>query len=99
MRTFSERLRWARAATGLSARRLGVAARLPSNRHIGFLESGQHENPALKTLQALAGALGVTVGWLANGEGRKPAAKRVRATALSAYLAAVQELKAARSAA
>ncbi len=97
MGTFSERLRWARAAAGLSARGLGIAARL-SSRHVWVLENDGHENPALKTLRALATALGVSVGWLGNGEGRRPAAKHVRAAAQAAFLTGEAELKAKRAA-
>lgn len=87
MQTLSERLQWARAASGLSSRGLARAAGL-SQRHIGFLESGERDNPELRTLVAIAKALGVPLGWLAAGEGRRPTAKHIRKTAQAALEAA-----------
>lgn len=85
MRTLAERLSWARAQAGLSQRGLAKAAGIKSPRHIGFLESGQNDNPGLKTLRSLGKALGVTFGWLANGEGPLPDAPRIKRIAQLAY--------------
>lgn len=95
MRTLAERLAWARCASGLSARGLARAARLQSERHIGFLESGERDNPELKTLQAIAGALGVTVGWLADGDEPFPDPAHIKAVAQAAFATAEAERKGA----
>jgi len=98
MRTLSERLAWAREQTGLSQRGLARAAGLQSERHIGFLESGERDNPELKTLQAIAAALGATVGWLADGNLPAPNARHIKKTAQAA-LAAADARKASKGAA
>lgn len=79
MRTLSDRLKWALSESGLSQRALGRAAGLPSDRHIGFLTSGDRDNPELKTIQAIANALNVSLGWLANGDEPAPNAAVIRA--------------------
>lgn len=88
MRTLAERLSWAREQSGLSQRGLARAAGLPSERHIGFLESGERDNPELKTLQAIACALGVTVGWLADGDQPEPKPEQVKRASKRAFAAA-----------
>lgn len=93
MQTLGERLSWALSQTGLSQRGLARAAKLQSQRHIGLLSSGERDNPELKTLQAIAGALGVSVGWLAEGEGQTPDPEHIKITALAAYAAAEAERK------
>ncbi len=95
MRTLSERLKWACEASGLSERGVAKAARLKSWRHVSFLVSGTRTNPELKTLQAIAGALGVSIDWLVNGDEPKPDAEHVRVTAQAAYQAYEAALKAA----
>ncbi len=61
-RQIAERLRAARAATGLSQEALAHAAGISRN-HLQALERGVggQANPRLSTLYALAGALGVKV--------------------------------------
>lgn len=79
MQTLKARLHWAREISTLSqrglARRADVASRIVSQ-----IEAGDRDNPELKTLRALADALGVSVGWLATGEGERPTAETIRAT-------------------
>jgi transcriptional regulator with XRE-family HTH domain len=69
--SLADRLKLARDASGLTRakceRRADVAAGT-----LVKLESGERENPTLSTLQALAGALGVSVEWLAFGSGDGP---------------------------
>lgn len=78
MQTLAKRLTWARKAAAISQRSLARRAKLASERHIGLIESGDRDNPELKTLEAIAGALGVAVGWLASGEGPKPTAEQIK---------------------
>jgi len=78
MQTLAKRLDWARSKSGVSQRRLAKLAGLKSERHISQLEKGERLNPELKTLTAIAGALGVSVGWLANGEGQMPDESAIR---------------------
>jgi transcriptional regulator with XRE-family HTH domain len=77
MQTLKARLHWARAISHLSqrglARRADVASRIVSQ-----IEAGDRDNPELKTLRALADALGVSVGWLATGEGERPSEESIR---------------------
>jgi transcriptional regulator with XRE-family HTH domain len=86
MRTIAARLEWARKRTGLSQRGLAKLADL-SERHVGLIEDGTRDNPELKTLQALAKVLGLTVGWLSSGEGEQPTAEDVRAAVAAAEAA------------
>lgn len=79
MQTLAKRLEWAREHSGVSQRRLAKLSGLKSERHILQLESGERLNPELKTLTAIAGALGVSVGWLASGEGDRPDEAAIRA--------------------
>lgn len=64
--------------TGLTQRGLARHARLPSERHIGLIESGERDNLTLETLKKIADALGLTVGWLSNGEGEEPSEKKLK---------------------
>jgi transcriptional regulator with XRE-family HTH domain len=80
MSTLSDRLAWALKESGLSQRALSRAAGLQSERHVGFLVSGDRSNPELKTIQALAVALNVSLGWLANGDEPEPDAASIKAT-------------------
>lgn len=79
MQTLSERLKWALDQSGLSQRALSRAAGLQSQRHIGFLASGDRDNPELKTVQAIANALGVSIAWLANGDDPAPSPEHLKA--------------------
>lgn len=78
MNTLADRLRWAREEAGLSARGLAKLAGLASERHVGLIEEGKRDNPELKTLRAISSALGVTVGWLANGDEPAPAVEDIK---------------------
>jgi transcriptional regulator with XRE-family HTH domain len=80
MKTLGQRLEWARKVAKLSQRGLARRAGLGSQRHVGLIESGERDNPELKTLQKVADTLGVSIGWLANGEGERPTAETIRAT-------------------
>ena len=84
LKTLAERLKWARNQARISQRALARAAQLKSERHVGQFESGERDNPELKTLQALADALGLSIGWLANGDGEMPEAQAVQAAAILA---------------
>lgn len=97
MQTLAERLKWALDESGLSQRGLARAAGLQSERHIGFLVNGERDNPELKTLQAIAAALGVTVGWLANGDEPSPDPVHLKATAQAAFTKAETERKDAKA--
>lgn len=79
MRTLQARLTWARNKTGLSQRRLSELAGI-ADRLVSLIERGERENPELKTVSALAAALGVSVGWLANGEGQQPDESDIRSS-------------------
>jgi transcriptional regulator with XRE-family HTH domain len=78
MKTMRERLQWARGVSGLSARGLAKRADI-ALRLVSLIEAGDRDNPELKTVQRVADALGVPVGWLASGEGERPAAESIRA--------------------
>lgn len=80
MKTLGQRLEWARKVAKLSQRGLARRAGLGSQRHVGLIESGERDNPELKTLQKVADTLGVSLGWLATGEGERPTAETIRAT-------------------
>ena len=61
------RLRASRQAAGLSCRALDAAAGLGSG-HTSLIESGARSNISLETAMRLAGALHVSLQWLATGE-------------------------------
>lgn len=63
--------------TGLSAAEFGRRAGL-SRATVPLLESGENEEPATKTVIALAKASGVPVGWFLTGEGDAPERDAVR---------------------
>jgi transcriptional regulator with XRE-family HTH domain len=71
MQTLAQRLRRARKAAGLSARRLDALAGLTPC-HTSLIESGLRENPKATTVAALAKALGVSLDWLVSGRGPPP---------------------------
>jgi len=79
MRTLAKRLAWAREKSGLSQRKLSELSGLTA-RHVALIEAGERDNPELKTLHALADTLGISVGWLANGEGESPGEEAIRAS-------------------
>lgn len=67
------RLRWRRAALGLSLRALAERAGI-SAQAIVHVEAARVV-PKVDTLESLARALGVSPGWLAFGQGEKPSAQ------------------------
>lgn len=77
MQTISERLKWARAASGLTTRELASAASV-SPAYPSAIECGQTKNPSIGSLAKLSTALGVPLQWLCSGEGRKPSAGALR---------------------
>lgn len=66
--TVSERLAWARDVAEMTQRELATRAGV-SSVCVSTLESGRRQGTNTLTLRKLAVALGVTVGWLAYGEG------------------------------
>lgn len=53
-----------------------------------MIESGQRPNPTAKTVTAIAGVLGVPVGWLVSGAKPVPNQKQIVTGALEARKAA-----------
>lgn len=80
---FADRLRALREKAGISARELDRLAGLREG-HTWILEHRKDANPELKTLQALAGALGSSVGYLASEEGEPPTEEQVKAAVAQA---------------
>lgn len=78
MKTLAERLRWAREASGLTARRLDKMAELTAG-HTTAIEAGRRIDPSVSTVASLATALAVPLDWLATGDGPIPSVKRLRA--------------------
>jgi transcriptional regulator with XRE-family HTH domain len=72
MQTLAQRLRRARDASELSARRLDKLAGLTPG-HTTLIESGRRLNPTAATAAALARVLGVSLEWLVSGRGRRAA--------------------------
>jgi transcriptional regulator with XRE-family HTH domain len=71
MRTLSGRLKKARTAAKISARRLDKLAGLTPG-HTTLIESGRRPNPTATTAAALARALDVSLEWLVSGRGAAP---------------------------
>ncbi len=69
-----ERLRSARMAKGLSARRLSLLAGLTPS-HVATIEARTGSSPEARTLAAIAKVLGVSVDWLVTGAGDEVLAK------------------------
>ncbi len=78
MKTLAARLKWARGESRLSARGLAKLAGLGSERHIGLIEEGKRDNLELKTLRSISTALGVSVGWLADGDEPVPSVEDIK---------------------
>jgi len=78
MSTLAERLKWAREAAGLTARKLDRLANLTAG-HTTAIEAGRRADPSMSTVTALADALRVPLEWLASGDGTAPSMKRLRA--------------------
>jgi transcriptional regulator with XRE-family HTH domain len=62
-------LRKAREKAGMSCLALDKAAGL-SPGHVGKIESGERQNPGIRTVSVLAFALKVSIAWLAMGAGK-----------------------------
>jgi transcriptional regulator with XRE-family HTH domain len=98
MRTLAERLKWAHELSKLSQRAFSRALGLPSDRHVGFLLSGDRDNLETKTLQSIASALGVSLDWLVNGDPPAPDPETVRRNILAASVLAEARLAEAKKA-
>lgn len=77
MDTMHDRLRWALEAAGVSQRGASMAAGL-TPAAVGLILSRQGAIE-LETARALAGALGVSLDWLASGTGDLPDPAAIRA--------------------
>lgn len=73
----SDRLRTARKAAGLSTHALDRASGCVRG-HTAQIESGKR-SPTAHTASKIARALGVTLDWLVNGDGRAPSERSLRA--------------------
>jgi hypothetical protein len=69
--TLGERLRWVRNMAGISARELDRLAD-KNEGHAAVVETKIHDRAALWTIVDYANVLGVSLGWLATGEGDPP---------------------------
>jgi transcriptional regulator with XRE-family HTH domain len=76
MKSYAQRLRWARKAGRLTQRGLCELAGL-STAHVAFIERGE-KNPQISTSEKLADALGVDPVWLMLGRGDMPVAAVIR---------------------
>lgn len=85
-----ERLAFARALAGISNRELDLLARITVG-HSWLIENGRVDSPKVETLVALASALGTTLGWLGDSEGKPPTKKEVDA-AVKVARAAIAEV-------
>lgn len=77
MQTLHDRLQWALEAAGVSLRGASVAAGL-APAAVGLILS-RRGDIELDTARALAGALGVSLDWLASGTGDTPDPAAIRA--------------------
>ena len=68
MSTLAERIRWILDHRPISAQALSMRAGLAPG-HVGHFLYGRVKNPRRDTLAAIAGAAGVSVAWLVDGEG------------------------------
>lgn len=84
MSTLAKRLHDLRETARISQRELGRLAGLKSERHVGLIENGERPNLEMKTIEALAGVLGSSVGYLSAGEGLPPSLEQVRFAVASA---------------
>lgn len=71
--TVASRVKYAREAAGLSQRQLSMAAGL-SNQTISNIEAG-HFGTRVGTIEAIAKALNVSMGWILEGLGDPPMRK------------------------
>lgn len=69
--TLSDRLRIAREAAGLTARKLSKLAGLAEG-HVAMIERGTVEDGSVQTIGKIARALGVSLDWLVFGKGEGP---------------------------
>ena len=77
MQTLPDRLQWALETAGVSLRGASVAAGL-APAAVGLILS-RRGDIELDTARALAGALGVSLDWLASGTGDTPDPAAIRA--------------------
>jgi transcriptional regulator with XRE-family HTH domain len=67
--TMGERIRALRLRAGYTQAQLAAkAGSLISEKNLGSVEQGNNQNPPLAALRALARVLGVSVGYLIDGE-------------------------------
>jgi len=66
--TMGQRIRALRVQAGWKQSELAAKTGLISEKNLGCIEQGSNQNPPLAALRALAKALGVTVGYLVDGE-------------------------------
>lgn len=98
METLASRVNWLLQQTEMSARALSLKAGLSPN-HVGMLARGTvATRPAHDTLAALARAAGVSVEWLASGEG-EPRLEGARAAQPGLHLEYVERYPSRREAA
>lgn len=71
MKTFAERLAWARTQRGYSRAGLDELANLSAG-HTAKLERGGRDEPSATTVGKLAEALDVDMKWLAMGGAKRP---------------------------
>ena len=99
----SDRLRLLRDLTGASARGIARLAGLRPEQHLSILEAGKRRDPRTSTVVRMARVYGVTVDWLATGEGvafihapaLNPRARKDRKAAAALVRAAVESARAA----
>lgn len=76
--TLASRVKFLRESAHIGRKRMSLECSLGAS-HIGQIERGEVTNPALDTLRAIAARTGVSLGWLATGEGDAPDAGDVAA--------------------
>lgn len=83
MRTFGERVKYARGLGKISARRLDLLADLTPG-HVSAIEAGQRERIEARTASMLAAVLGCSLDWLIDGDGPAPSERAIRAAVAAA---------------
>lgn len=85
--SISERLGWLREQAGISARGLGLLAKLHPT-HVGLIERGERVDPSSSAMDQIAVVLGCSLDWLIAGRGAPPSPEDVRAAVERARAAA-----------
>jgi transcriptional regulator with XRE-family HTH domain len=81
--TIKARVRWLRAASGLSARGVAEGAGI-AHTLVSYLEDGSRLDPRSSTMTAIAQFFGVTLDWLIRGVGPEPEPEKIRAVGAAA---------------